>query len=460
MKSFQRLDELYNATVTLPPERRAEYLDAHCSDPGLRAELERMLAHEHTRVSFADVIAAEANQLAEVMRAARIGARVGNHVIEHEIGRGGMGTVYRARHAALGRGVAIKILHRQFSMHADIVQRFFQEARAATEIDHLGVVEIYDSGTLEDGAAFIIMELLEGHSLAAYLRARALTHHEALRMIAAICAPLGAAHDHGIVHRDLKPDNVFVVPDPEVRDGYRVKLLDFGIAKMAHSTALRTKSGQVMGTPMYMSPEQCRGVAIDRRSDFYSLGCILYELLAGTPPFSGSDILGGHMYEPPPPIRGVDEVVGEVVARLLAKSPDDRPQTAREVVELIERTHAPAVAPRRKRAWVVLPTAAIVGGIAIAVAATRAHTPARIAAPRDAVSDAPMRIDAMMAAMPDAQLDAATSIDAPIDAPIDARASHDATIVHRAIDAAPDAAVEAKAIDAAARGSDESISPF
>jgi serine/threonine protein kinase len=275
-----------------------------------------------------------------------IGQQVGNYIIERELGRGGMGAVYGARHTTLGRPAAVKVLLPQFTATPDIVQRFVNEAKAATSIRHLGIVEIYDFGLMNTGVAFIAMELLNGESLAKRIAHRRMSIPGCLATIRQMCGALGAAHDLGIIHRDLKPDNVFLIPDPEVPGGERIKLLDFGIAKLsqdASETANQTRTGTLMGTPKYMSPEQCRGVRVDHRADIYALGCILYELITGQTPFHGEgvgDILAAHIYAAPRSIDrfvpGAPPNVVRLVARLLAKDPADRPQTARQLIQEID----------------------------------------------------------------------------------------------------------------------------
>ena len=273
------------------------------------------------------------------------GTPVGSYVISGLIGEGGMGVVYAANHALLGRPAAIKVLLPEFSRNQDIVNRFFNEARAATAIRHPGIVEIYDFGYLGDGSAYIAMELLEGQSLAARLAERRVTAHEALYLVRQIAGALGAAHARGIVHRDLKPDNVFLVRDPEMPTGERIKLLDFGIAKLAGDgpQSQRTRTGAVMGTPTYMAPEQCRGVTVDHRADLYSLGCILFEMVCSGPPFVGEgvgDVLAAHIHVPPPSPRSrnaqLPAELDAFIVKLLAKDPAQRPQTSEQVIGLID----------------------------------------------------------------------------------------------------------------------------
>ena len=284
-----------------------------------------------------------------------LGQTLGSYTIERELGRGGMGAVYTAVHGLLGRRAAVKVLRDDLSRDQASVQRFFNEARALTAIKHPSIVEIYDFGFAPDGAAFIVMELMEGESLAARLRrVGRLPVASALVVARQVATALAAAHRAGIVHRDLKPDNAFLVADPEVAGGERVKLLDFGVAKLAigPASAARTSTGAIVGTPHYMSPEQCEGSrAVDHRSDLYSLGVMLFEMLTGRLPFVGEGvggIIGAHLFVEPPAVRSLaPEVPPEVeafVAQLLAKTPDARPQTADEVVTALGRLGAPTSA--------------------------------------------------------------------------------------------------------------------
>jgi len=285
------------------------------------------------------------------------GGTIGPYRVTGVIGQGGMGAVYAAEHALLGRPAAIKVLLPELSQKQDIVMRFFNEARAATAIRHPGIVEIYDFGWTTDGAAFIVMERLDGETLARRAARGRMRWQAALGVARQIAGALAAAHSKAIVHRDLKPDNVFLVLDPEVPGGERIKLLDFGIAKLAgesSSAANATRTGQVMGTPTYMAPEQCRGVAVDHRVDLYALGCVVFELCSGRPPFIGEgtgDVLAAHIHVPPPSLAAMSVeapyAVEQLVQRLLAKSPRERVQTAEETIRAIDaiaNDHAPAMA--------------------------------------------------------------------------------------------------------------------
>src|SRR5262249_43268735 len=226
-----------------------------------------------------------------------------------------MGNVYLAEHTLIGRRAAVKMLLPELSNNQEIVNRFFNEARSTAQIKHPGLIDIYDFGYHTNKSAFIVMEFLEGESLAARLRRESKLPIALLATIGRqIASALAAAHQKGIVHRDLKPDNVFLVVDVEVQLGVRAKVLDFGIAKLQSEgqggASLKTRTGTVMGTPMYMAPEQCRGAgAVDARADIYSLGCILFEMATGRTPFiceGLGEIIAAQIYQPAPATSSID----------------------------------------------------------------------------------------------------------------------------------------------------------
>jgi serine/threonine-protein kinase len=260
-----------------------------------------------------------------------------------------MGRVYLAEHKLIGKRAAVKVLLPRYSADAEVVNRFFNEARASSLLKHPGVVDVYDFGKLADGSAFIVMEFLEGESLAARIRReRTLTPQALIAIARQIATAVGAAHAKRIVHRDLKPDNVFLVSDSEMPPlGLRVKVLDFGIAKLAgnpSASAVQTQAAAVFGTPTYMSPEQCRGTGlVDHRSDIYSLGCIMYETATGRAPFVGEgtgDIIAAHLRETPvPPSHyspSVPTWLDALIIRALAKKPAGRYQSMAELVTALD----------------------------------------------------------------------------------------------------------------------------
>jgi eukaryotic-like serine/threonine-protein kinase len=277
-----------------------------------------------------------------------VGTMLGSYRIAGELSRGGMGAVYRAQHTVLERDVAIKLLRPELTEHAELVQRFLNEAKAASAIRHPGIIEVLDFGHAADGRAYFVMEMLDGESLARRIElAGKLTERDAATIARGIASALSAAHAKGIVHRDLKPDNVFLVVDPDV--GERPKVLDFGIAKLSDGSK-HTQTGALMGTPLYMAPEQARAArTIDRRADLYSLGCVFYEMLVGEPPFvafGAGEIVALHLFGTArrPSERGVSvsPLVEDLVMRLLEKDPEDRYQSADDVVAAIEAVLAAA----------------------------------------------------------------------------------------------------------------------
>jgi predicted Ser/Thr protein kinase len=269
----------------------------------------------------------------------------GRFRIEREIGTGGMGAVYLATHLGLERPVAVKIIKREFAADADVADRFLREARTMAKLRHPNAATIFDAGNLPDGRHFIVMEFVEGETLSQTLaREGRFPASKAVNIARQICDVLEEAHRIGIIHRDLKPSNILL--------GKRgVCVLDFGVAKVLASSAeatfthASTGSGQLIGTPRYMSPEQCLGQRVGARSDLYSLGVLLYEMLAGRPPFVDplqSALLVKQATAPAPPLprlrQDIPRPLALAVHSLLAKRPEDRPRTAAEAKALLERS--------------------------------------------------------------------------------------------------------------------------
>jgi eukaryotic-like serine/threonine-protein kinase len=268
----------------------------------------------------------------------------GRYVLESVLGIGGMGVVYAGRHVLINKRVAIKVLRGDMTRDQDTLDRFRREAQAASSIGHAHIIDVSDYGQLPDGSAYLVMEFLEGRSLAQEMRALArLPAGRIVHIARQVADALGAAHAAGIIHRDLKPDNVHLITRGSDEDF--VKILDFGIAKMAGPGVDRlTRAGMIFGTPHYMAPEQAAGTAVDQRTDVYSLGVMLYEMVSGTPPFNAENymsILTQHMYKVPASLRTLDSApppgLEAIILKALAKRPDQRYQSMGEFVEDIDR---------------------------------------------------------------------------------------------------------------------------
>jgi eukaryotic-like serine/threonine-protein kinase len=277
---------------------------------------------------------------------------VGRYSVVKKLGEGGMGAVYLATHQVLEKQVALKVLHAEFARKTDLVERFMQEAKAASRIRHENVIDISDFGTTPEGLVFFAMELLHGHDLheevaRARLAGQLLPWSRSKRIFLQICAALQAAHGKGIIHRDLKPENVYLVEflgDPDF-----VKLLDFGIAKLtevAEGDRKLTRTGMLFGTPEYMSPEQARGEPhVDARVDVYAMGCILFQLVTGRVPFEAENFMGVlslHLTEPPPMIAaetfdriGAPRALANVITKALEKDRNARWQSIEELANAV-----------------------------------------------------------------------------------------------------------------------------
>lgn len=302
--------------------------------------------------------------------------RVGQFVIVRELGRGGMGVVYLARDLTLGRDIALKVLPHAVSGDAGRRRRLVREARTAAQLDHPNIARVYEAGEAA-GRLYIAMEYVEGTTLRARLRAGPLPPAEVLGYLRQVLAGLGAAHAAGLVHRDLKPDNVMVTP------GGSVRLLDFGLAKRIDAprtpvpddelTSLVSEDGTLLGTPAYMSPEQAAGDTVDERSDLFSLGVMLHELLSGQRPFAGTTRVGlmqALLVSEPPPLREVDPRLAAVVQRCMAKSRDERFARAADVqqaLDELERQPRVLLAPAPDRA--AQRTRAVAGATLVAAVA-------------------------------------------------------------------------------------------
>ena len=273
------------------------------------------------------------------------GTVVGEYMVEGKIGQGAFGSVWKATHPLIGKVVAVKVLARRFSVDPEIVSRFVAEARAVNQIRHRNIIDIFSFGQLPDGRHYYVMEHLDGDPLDARIeRAGRLSLAEALPILRGIARALDAAHAKGIAHRDLKAENVFLATDPE--GATFPKLLDFGIAKLLapdEQHTHKTRTGTPVGTPYYMSPEQCRGRDVDHRTDFYAFGVLVHLLLTGGYPFDGDDhmsILIAQLQDTPPAASSVvpelPTAIDDAITWLLAKDPAKRPPTMRAAMAALD----------------------------------------------------------------------------------------------------------------------------
>jgi len=314
------------------------------------------------------------------------GDTVGEYVIRDQLGKGGFGTVYRAGHPVIGKQVAIKVLSRRYSSDEAIVSRFVAEARAVNQIRHRNIIDIFSFGQLTDGRHYYVMEYLDGIPLDRHLHEQGVLRIEsALPILRAIARALDAAHAKGIAHRDLKPENIVLSFDDEGQ--IYPKLLDFGIAKLTspeQEQAHRTGTGVPLGTPYYMSPEQCRGRDVDHRTDIYSFGVLSFRLLTGDYPFHGEliEILHKHMHEDPPRPSSVNPAltaeIDHAITWMLQKDPAQRPATVMAAVFALQ---GESTAPTPTFPTTVARKAAFSGRDAAPTADTLAASSDTLAAP-------------------------------------------------------------------------------
>jgi eukaryotic-like serine/threonine-protein kinase len=338
---WAKIDRLLDQAMERPPESRAVFLAAACAgDDELRREIESLLQAHSRSESFLSIPALDlaARHLAHEKQVSLVGKQFGAYQVISVLGVGGMGEVYLARDERLGRRLALKLLPKRFTWDTDRVRRFEQEARAASALNHPNIITIYDIGELA-GTFFIAAEHVEGQTLRQLIERGPLRAKDAIDICSQVADALDAAHEARLVHRDIKPENVIVRPD-----GY-VKVLDFGLVKLTERGLLkhkpspsdphRTNPGTVLGTVSYMSPEQASGIEVDHRSDLFSLGVLMYELLAGAVPFKGNStasILDAIIHHQHASLASVVEdtnvEVERIVNRALEKDRDLRYQTA------------------------------------------------------------------------------------------------------------------------------------
>ena len=350
---WQQISRIFKSAVSLDPEARNAYVAGQCGgDESLRAEVEKLIAshQEASKENFIGGMAAEAaapllideNEPGGTHRTLSNGQQFGAYVILNALGAGGMGEVYLARDTRLDRTVALKILSPDISTDNRRMQRFRQEAKVASSLNQPNILTVYEFGEVNE-LTFLATEFVDGETLRNYLRGKKkLKLGEILDIIVQVLAALDAAHEANIVHRDIKPENVMIR-----RRDHVVKVLDFGLAKVTEkkisneeeseaATAFKTAPGIIMGTINYMSPEQAQARAIDQRTDIWSTGVMLYEMVAGRMPFSGvttSHTIVQILEKDPSPLSGdVPAELERIVLKAMAKDPDERYQTAKDML--------------------------------------------------------------------------------------------------------------------------------
>jgi serine/threonine-protein kinase len=343
---LQQIEDLYHSALERDIAERMAFVNDSCDgDEELRREVESLLASHDQAGDFIEtpVHLVAARLIADNQKHSMVGRAIAHYEIIELLGAGGMGEVYLARDRTLGRQVALKLLPDYFTRDEARVRRFQQEARTASGLNHPNILTIYEISQFDD-QHFIATEFIDGDTLRKRLDHTSMKLGEALEIASQVAGALAAANDAGIVHRDIKPENIMIR-----RDGY-VKVLDFGLAKLTEHQAatvdaeattrarLKTDPGMVMGTVQYMSPEQARGLAVDARTDIWSLGVMLYEMLAGRAPFDGetpSHVIVSTLEKEPPPLarysREVPEELERIVGKALRKNRDERYQTARDM---------------------------------------------------------------------------------------------------------------------------------
>src|SRR2546426_2507583 len=338
---YQQIDQIFQAALEREPAKRASFLDEACSgDETLRQEVESLITSGHGGLSFIDEPAFEmaARLLASDEPELAVGERIDRYEVVSLLGSGGMGEVYLAHDEKLDRKIALKLLPSHFTTNEERLRRFQQEARAASALNHPNIITIHEIGQVES-RNFIATEFVDGETLRQRMRHGPLSLHESLDIAIQVCGALAAAHKAGIVHRDIKPENIMLR-----HDGY-VKVLDFGLAKLTEQQEPATQtaatenvdisSGLVMGTVRYMSPEQAGGRQVDPRSDIFSFGVVLYEMIAGRPPFEGknsNELISTILKKEPSPLSDLPEETQRLISRALRKRKEDRYQTIEDLL--------------------------------------------------------------------------------------------------------------------------------
>ena len=358
---LQTVEEIFHAALDQEPDRVGAFLDAACEgDEALRRKVEALLASHQRAGGFIETTVAGIttriieNEQADLL----VGRTIGHYKISKRIGTGGMGDVYLATDITAGRKAALKLLPTRFTGDAERLKRFQQEARALVGLNHPNILTVYEIGE-DHSTHYIASELIEGETLRQRLMRGRMELREAVDVAIQVASALAAAHETGIVHRDIKPENIMLRPD-----GY-VKVLDFGIAKLAESafaeppsrrfgggatadgaesmTLAETNLGSILGTVRYMSPEQACGAPVDKRTDIWSLGVVLYEMVTGHAPFTGDtpgEVMSSILEKEPPPLTSyvahTPAELQQIISKTLRKDREERYHTAHELLEALK----------------------------------------------------------------------------------------------------------------------------
>src|SRR5213593_3244812 len=342
---LRTIEEIYRAALDQEPDRVGAFLDAACAgDEVLRGKVEALLASHQLADSFIETSAVGlATRIIENGQADLfVGRTIGHYKISERIGTGGMGEVYLATDVTAGRKAALKLLPTRFTGDAERLKRFQQEARAVVALNHPNILTVYEIGE-DHSIHYIASELIEGETLRQRLMREPMQLSEAVEVAIQMASALAAAHEAGIVHRDIKPENIMLRPD-----GY-VKVLDFGIAKLAEQEVpvtvppdealllVETNLGSILGTVRYMSPEQACGAPVDKRSDIWSLGVVLYEMVSAHAPFSGDtpkEVMSSILEKEPPPLTSyvahTPAELQQIISKTLRKEREERYQSVHE----------------------------------------------------------------------------------------------------------------------------------
>src|SRR6266481_6589261 len=348
---LETIEETFHAALDCEPGQLSAFLDKACAgDEVLRGKVEALLASHQRAGSFIQApVAALATRIVENRQTdLLIGQTIGHYKISKQIGAGGMGEVYLASDITAGRNAALKLLPPHLTSDAERLKRFQQEARAVAGLNHPNIVTIYEVGA-DNSTPYIATELIEGETLRQRLGRGSIQVNEAVEIAIQVAGALAAAHSAGVVHRDIKPENIMLRPD-----GY-VKVLDFGIAKLAEQEVpatmaeeealllVETNLGSILGTVRYMSPEQARGAPIDKRTDIWSLGAVLYEMATGHAPFAAEtprEVMSSILEKEPPPLTNylahAPAELQQIISKTLRKEREERYQSAHELLEALK----------------------------------------------------------------------------------------------------------------------------